>query len=136
MQFVRGAVKSELRPRSRVAASAELEDLDGIMVRDVEASWRRLVLRASWGMLIARSEVALMELVEIEPRALPAIKETSLQTTVSRAEILARPPLAASKSTRQHFHPKEGCRHAKLLGRGNAHNQWWTCKACASRWPK
>jgi hypothetical protein len=70
---------------------------------------------------------------------LPLQYITSLAHTIPLAAIVARARLVDSTATLVRgpdLADWQSCNHPVMLPRGNQYLRWWTCGACASRWPR
>ena len=138
------AVRALLHP-TRPAPGADTTDADVEayslpLVRDPEQTWRRVVLRQLLCWQVAWTRVLFMEVVDLEPRRSlepPAPTEASTRRIVTRTELLMRPKLPPSQSTRDlaGLTPVSECRHREIVRRGDK-TLWFTCKGCNSRWPR
>ena len=143
-EAIERAVRVALRP-TRPASGADTTDADVEayslpLVRDPELCWRRVVLRQLLCWQVAWTRVLFMEVVDLEPRRSsepPALTEVTSRRMVTRTELLMRPKLNPSRSTRElaGLLSVSECRHREIVRRGGR-TFWFTCKGCNSRWPR
>ena len=150
----------QTKPRNKIP-TVNVEDEEAQMFdygkkHDPEESWRRLTLRTSRVISLAREHQVQQEIYSLYVhRALP-VPESEVdedyvqvqdsqckkhkQTVVTRMEILVRPPRqdcqGKSHLKQCKYANPNLCQHPSFMGRGNMHQCWWLCVSCPDRWPR
>ena len=104
--------------------------------KDPTDGWRRMVLRLFWVLQEAQASMVVQGFSSTEIRSFSKkSKEMRVLRQVLWEQVVSRKPLLPGR-----FKPTAtaaaDCTHEHLAQRANAYTAWWTCKSCATRFPR